>query len=114
MLGYEKKVLDVKVDPKKESYAKGEILRMQVEPLQGAGFYVWRIDGYGQRAVETKAPQLAITFKDKSDLSRDPVEIGLAGAPSRVNFKISVSAFDSHYYYTLLGEGKSEVSLVCT
>jgi hypothetical protein len=108
-----RKVLQVKIDPKKESYMKGEVITFEVEPLEKAGFYVWRIDGYGQRAIETKTPQLALTFKETSDLSKGPVEVGLAGAPSRINFKISVSAYDNHFYYTLLGEGKSELSVIC-
>ncbi len=105
---------DLKVHPKKDIYMKDDAITCVVKPIEGAGFYVWRIDGYGQRAIETKTPQLNLIFRQKSDLSKDPVEVGLAGAPSRISFKIYVSAFDDHYYYKLLGEGKCEVAVICT
>jgi len=104
------KQLDINVRPKKGIYVKDEKITFDVNPVEGAGFYVWRIDGYGQRAMETKTPQLDLIFKEKSNISKDPVEVGLAGAPAIVSFKIFVSAYDNHYYNTLLGEGASQFS----
>jgi hypothetical protein len=105
--------LQVRKSPEKDTYKKNELITLQVQRVEGAGFYVWRIDGYGQRVIETKGPELGLIFKEKTDLSKDPVEIGLAGAPPKLSFKIAVSAYDNHYYLRLLAEGDSELNVSC-
>lgn len=98
-------VLDASKDPDSENYRKGDRLTLRVQSVSGVGFHVW-IDGYGQRAIETKIPELSLAFTETSDLTRDPVEVGLRGAPQRVDFKITVSAYDNHLLPAITRSGE--------
>ena len=104
--------LDVSKEPEKENYKKGERVMLRVQSVTGAGFYVWYIDGHGQRAIETRVPELGVALMEKSNLSKDPVEVGLEGVPERVDLKVTVSAYDNHYRRRLLAQGKSEFTAI--
>jgi len=103
--------LDVSKEPEKEDYKEGERVTFRVQSVTGAGFYVWYIDGHGQRVIETKVPELGVVLMEKSNLSKDPVEVGLQGAPERVDLKVAVSAYDNHFRRRLLAQGKSELAV---
>jgi hypothetical protein len=104
--------LDVSKEPEKEDYKKGERVTFRVQSVAGAGFYVWYIDGHGQRVIETKVPELGVVLMEKSNLSKDPAEVGLQGAPERVDLKVTVSAYDNHFRRRLLAQGKSELAVI--
>jgi len=104
--------LQVKKDPEKESYKTGEPIMLTVQGVEEAEFYVWRIDGYGQRVIETKDPYLRVAFSDTSNLSKHPVEIGIVGARGRIDLGITVSAYNNHYCPRLLAKGTSELAVV--
>lgn len=114
MSAFVPQVLNASKDPDAENYKNGDRVTLRVEKIDGASFYVWRIEGHGQRAIETRIAELSLAFTETSDLRKDPVEVGLRGAPQRVDFRITVSAYDNHFSRRLLAQGESLLTVVCS